>query len=169
MPNWCEGNIRFRGTYANIKKFLMNEIVACRFDGKTGENVEEKVNIEDTGYSLIISLPSERHWFYIKTTRRNFFDGDDPLEIWMDEEDEKNGKMVVCIDRFKAAWSFEKCDAWIAFAKKYDFDVKMWGYEKGMLFEQVKTILRDGTVKEEVKEYEPGRWDWDCPMPNYGG
>ncbi len=167
MPNWCKGNIRFRGTYENIKRFLMNEIVACK--NENYEVVEEKPIINEDECCLILSLPTEHHWFYFKNTRRHFIDGDEPVEIWMDKDDEIGGQLVVCIDRFKAAWSFQHDSAWIDFAKKYDMDVKMWGQERGMLFEQVKIILRDGTVKEEVKEYEPGRWDWDCPMPNYGG
>lgn len=169
MPNWCEGNIRFRGTYENIKRFLMNEIVACKYGTETGETIEEKPIIEDDDYRLIFTLPTERHWFYFRNTRRHFIDGENPVEIWIDKDSAIGGQLVVCVDRFKAAWSLQHHEAWLDIAKRYDIDVKMWGYERGMNFEQVKIILRDGTVKEEMKEYEWDRWAWECPMPNFGG
>lgn len=42
MPNWCEGNVRFRGKQKDIKRFLMNEIIACKYDGEEFKNVEYK-------------------------------------------------------------------------------------------------------------------------------
>ena len=71
MPNWCEGNIRFRGKQENIKRFLMNEIVYCKMVDH--ETVEEKPTIKDDGYMMLISKP-EQSWFYIKNTIRNLFD-----------------------------------------------------------------------------------------------
>lgn len=165
MPNWCEGNIRFRGKQENIKSFLMNEIVYCEMVDH--ETVEEKPMIKDDGYMVLISKP-DHSWFYIRNTVRNFLD-DDVLEIWLDAED-SNDEIIVCIDNFKAAWSFERCDAWKDFAEKYCMDVKLTGYEKGMLFSQTKTIFRDRTVKDEIKEYkDTADWMWNCPQPNNGG
>ena len=166
MPNWCEGNIRFRGKKKNIKQFLTNEIVCCKYEHNG--TIEEKPTIDDRDYCLIITKPNDHYWWYIKTTRRNFFD-DDVLEIWMEEEDEDK-ETIVCIDSFKVAWSFEQCDAWKEFAKKYELDVKMTGYEKGMHFSQIKTVFRDGTVKDVIHEYEnDDDWMWNCPQPNNGG
>ena len=165
MPNWCEGNIRFRGKQENIKRFLMNEIVYCKMVDH--ETVEEKPTIKDDGYMMLISKP-EHSWFYIKNTIRNFLD-DNVLEIWFDDDD-TDDEIIVCIDNFKAAWSFERCDAWKDIAEKYNIDVKLTGYEKGMLFSQIKTIFRDRTVKDEIKEYKDSEdWMWNCPQPNNGG
>ena len=74
MPNWCEGNIRFRGKVKDIKRFLMNEIVVCSYErnGDMCETVERKPDIDDKGYELLITKP-DHAWFYIKTTHRNFF------------------------------------------------------------------------------------------------
>ena len=77
---------------------------------------------------------------------------------------------IVCVGDFRAAWSFDKCDAWKEFAKKYNMDVKMVGYERGMLFSQIKTIYRDGTIKDEIKEFENyNDWMWNATLPNNGG
>ena len=167
MPNWCMGNIRFRGTKRNIKSFLMNEIVSCRMVDH--ETVEEKPIFKDDDYLLIIKKPYDHSWFYIKGTHRNFIETDE-IEVWLDEDDEEK-EIIVCIDDYQVAWSFERNDVWRDIAKKYCFDVKMTGYEKGMHFSQVKIYYRDGiTTKEEVKEYSgDDDWMWNCPMPNYGG
>ena len=169
MPNWCEGNIRFRGKAENIRRFLMNEIVCCRMVNH--ETVEEKPIIEDKDFLLIFKLPNEHSWFYIKGTRRNFFETD-VIEVWIDRfgEADKDKEVIVCVDNFRVAWSFEHDDAWKEFAKRYDFDVKMTGWESGMLFEQVKTIHRNGSVTDSVTEYRSTEeWMWNCPMPNLGG
>jgi len=166
MPNWCKGNIRFRGKKKDIKRFLLNEIVCCRMENH--ETIEERPVIDNKDYCLIITMPEKHSWFYIKDTHRNFFDND-ILEIWMEEEDEEK-EIIVCVDSFKVAWSFERCDIWKDIAKKYGFDVKMTGYEKGMHFSQIKIILRDGTMKDIIHEYEnDDDWMWNCPQPNYGG
>ena len=168
MPNWCEGNIRFRGKQKDIKRFLMNEIVSCRYEGIELGTVTERPEIKDDGFLLTIRKTAEHGWIYINNTRRHFLP--DNIEVWLSEDDEEEAETIVCIDGFKAAWSFEYCDAWKDFAKQYNIDVKMTGYERGMMFSQIKTILRDGTVKEEIKEYETWEdWAWNCPQPNNGG
>lgn len=166
MPNWCEGNIRFRGKQKDIKRFLKSEIVDCHYSKEVGNDEEEPV-IEDKDYYLIIKTKGEGHWLYIRNTARNFLP--DYNEIYLDEESDEK-ETIICIDGFKAAWSFERCDAWKEFAKQYSMDVRMTGYDCGMLFSQVKTIYRDGKIKDVVHEYENGDdWYWNCPMPNNGG
>ena len=170
MPIWIEGNVRFRGKAKDIKRFLMNEIVACKYvrEGDEGKTVEYKPTIKDRGYELIITKEDEHSWFWFKDTQR-YFPKDDVLEIWM-QADSPDEEIVVCIDNIRAAWSFERCEPWLEFAKKYEIDVKLTGYERVMMFSQIKTILHDGTVKDETKEYDKWKnWMWDCPMPNNGG
>ena len=148
----------------------MNEIVACKYEKGVDrcDTVEYKPTIEDKGFELLITKEDEHSWFYFKGTRR-YFPNDDALEIWTDAESQDE-EIIVCIDNIRAAWSFEHCEKWIEFAKTYEIDVKLTGYERGMLFSQIKTILRDGSVKEEVKEYATWEeWMWNCPMPNNGG
>ena len=167
MPNWCKGNIRFRGTQENIKRFLMNEIVCCKYTHETG-TVEEKPTIDDKDFILTIDKP-EHSWFYIKGTRRNFFETDH-IEVWFDEEDTEK-ETIICVDNYEVAWSFSENDAWKEIAKKYCLDVRMTGYERGMQFSQVRTYYRDGiSVTDEVKKYASSEdWMWNCPMPNFGG
>lgn len=169
MPNWCAGNIRFRGKKKDIKRFLLNEIVCCSYGDH--EVVTEKPIFDDQGDDLIISLPKEHGWFYISGTERNFIDGhkiEVCLNVYGEEDEDK--EVIVCIYNFKVAWSFDRCSAWMEFAKKYCFDVKLTGYESGMLFSQTKTIFRDGKIKDELHEYEDeDDWRWNCPQPDGRG
>ena len=170
MPNWCEGNVRFRGKQKDIKRFLMNEIIACKYckDGEEIKTVEYKPTIEDKDYMILITKEDEHSWFWFKDTRR-YFPQDDALEIWI-EDDSPDKEIVVCVENIRAAWSFEHCEQWVEFAKKYEIDIKLTGYEKGTMFSQIKTILRNGTVKDEIKEYYSWMdWMWNCPQPNNGG
>lgn len=167
MPNWCDGNIRFRGKQENIKRFLMNEIVCCRM--KDHETVEEKAVVEDKSYCMILTKPAESSWFYIKGTRRNFFECD-AIEVWFEDDEKPDKDIIVCIDKYRVAWSFHQHERWVELAKEYDFDVKQVGYERGMEFSQIKTIMRDGTVHDSIHEYTDYEdWMWNCPQPNYGG
>lgn len=164
MPNWCEGNIRFRGTKENIKKFIENEIVYVVLHGE--ETQEVKPTKEENKYELILYPPKGemRDSFYFRNTHRNFiFSG--TIEVcWPDEEEDK--EIVVIIDNFNSAWGFND-KGWADHAKKYNIDIRMFGIEQGMQFSQIMTITRDGNVVNDVKHYDD--WNWECPFPDMGG
>ena len=161
MANWCEGNIRFRGTKENIKKFLENEIVYVTYDGE-----EKKPVIDDGEYEMMISLPpgETKDSFYFRNTYRNFIFSYTVEVCWPDDDD--NEDIIVIIDDFNSAWGLRD-QGWADHAKKYNIDIRMFGYEQGMEFSEVMTITRDGTVSDEHKHYDD--WNWDCPFPNMGG
>lgn len=164
MPNWCEGNIRFRGTKENIKKFIENEIVYVVLRGE--ETQEVKPTKEENKYELILYPPKGemRDSFYFRNTRRNFiFSGS--IEIcWPDAEPDE--EIVVCIDDFNSAWSLKE-EGWVNHAKKYGIDIRMFGFERGMEFSQEMTITRHGNVETKTNKYQD--WNWECPFPNMGG
>lgn len=164
MPNWCEGNIRFCGTKKNIKNFIENEIVYVL---PHGENpIEVKPTIEEDKYSMVLYPPEGemRDSFYFRNTMRNFiFSG--TIEVgWPDAEEDE--EIVVILDDFNSAWAF-RSDGWADHAKKYNIDIRMVGFEQGMQFSQIMTIMRDGSVTDNVEHYVD--WNWDCPFPNMGG
>lgn len=166
MPNWCEGNIRFRGKKKDIKNFLMNEIIIC--DYVNDDLVEYKPIIEDLGYELYILKNSIRP-FYIKNTHRNFIETD-CIQIFFEEEDDEK-ETVVCIDHYRTAWSFtNNKERWKDIVQKYHFDVKMVGFEKGMCFSQTVTLHRNGEVEEQYRKFDgDDDWMWNADFPNYGG
>jgi len=106
MPNWCEGNLRIRGTKENIKNFLKKEIVYVVPDKDEFDNYIEKTpNFEESKYSLTIYDQNAKDCYYIRNTRRNFFFTNEIEVCWPDEEDD--GEMIVVIRDYNVAWSFK--------------------------------------------------------------
>ena len=168
MPNWCEGNIRVRGTYDNIVNLFGENLVTVKYDGGQSTYIPAKVIREESYTHIQMDKGEGFGWcdFYIKDTHRNFIDGTS-FEIW-DETD--GGEMVFVLDGFRSAWSFSNPvshEAYENMAKKYNVDIKLFGIEQGCRFMQEVAYYRDGAKEENVTEYED--WDWKCPFPRMGG
>ena len=167
MPNWCEGNIRLRGTGAAIREFLKNELTVVGYaNGLTGVVSEQQPDITDDGYQIILSCPENtKKWswlsFYIKDTRRNFIDGE-TIELYLDDDE----KETVCIDDIKAAWGFAP-EPYVEKARKYGLDIKIVGYEQGAQVKQIIEIVGGELASFQESEFE--NWYWECEMPNMGG
>lgn len=162
MPNWCEGNVRLRGTKENIKNFLDNEIVYVK---RVGEEYKEfKPFKEETESEYTLSLPNEAFSFYVRNTMRNFFFTNMIQFYWFDTEEYEEG--IVVLENFNSAWSLKE-QGWADHAKKYGIDIKIFGFERGMEFSQVMEITRHGNVETKTTEYSD--WNWDCPCPDLGG
>ena len=157
MPNWCEGSLRIRGNKDDIRNFVKNEIVCSDY------NETKKPEIEESENYIVLRHPT-RDCFYINDTYRNFF-FTNQIEVDFDNYDEDED-CIVNIDSFNSAWAL-RSDGWVNHAEKYNLDFRMFGYEQGMQFSQIMTILRDGSVSEETQDYKD--WMWDCPFPNMGG
>ena len=170
MPNWCEGNIRLRGTKKNIIDFITNEIVCTKYDEETDDYIEEKPLIEkdviaNNVCSINLAVPSDcSGGFYFRNTYRNFIFSSETEICFPDSEDDE--EIVVCIDDFNAAWSLKDA-GWIEHAMKYNIDIRIFGFEHGMEFSQILTISREGEADCKTTEYSD--WFWDCPFPNLGG
>ena len=158
MPNWCEGNIRFRGKRENIINLLLNELEFCG-----NEKAKVIYNDEDSEIYTEDIKNSLDDW-YINGTNRCFVNG---FHTYLDEETEKD--INVCIDGFRAAWSI-KDQGFRELAQKYDVDIRCVGFENGCLFYQIITFYRDGYKKEEYKEFKDcNEWGWNALFPNLGG
>lgn len=172
MPNWCKGNIRLRGKRKNIIDFLRHEISFVGTDLKTFDTVETCPNFREDDYEMIVSRPDKTEGlaflsFYIHGTRRNFIDSK-TIEyfFYCDEQDQTD---VLCIDDFSAAWGIDP-EPYIEKAVKYGIDIKIIGYEKGMMFRQEIEIVNGTLVKDETREWkETNKWYWEAENTNYGG
>lgn len=167
MPNWCEGNIRVRGTYNNVVAFLKDAltVVQGHFDGKEYKTTEKPADVEVNENNAVFRTSTSD--FYIKGTRRNFISSS-TIEIYDNYEDGEEHTWV--FDNFIAAWSFDhdmSHDAYTKFAKKYNVDIKLFGIEQGMQFQEEVIYYRTGNYNEKTVTYED--WDFDCPFPNMGG
>ena len=168
MPNWAEGNIRFRGKPEKIMEFLKNEI-ECTATNKEFEVVTNRPVIEWTEFDEInFSEPEEakkenNFWksLYIKGTRRNFIDGISGVYLPRD-----TNEWILCLDNFKAAWGVIT-EPYAEKSKKYGIDIAIVVYEQGMEFRQRIEIINGEIVKCEETKYKD--WNWEADFPNMGG
>lgn len=172
MPNWCEGNLRLRGTGTAILEFLKNELECVGYDGggllAGMKNCPVKVG--DEYDEIDVGVPEEAAgWrflkMYIKGTRRNFVN-DKQFDFYIGGKDEREEVRVLCIDNVSAAWGFEP-EPYVEKAKQYGLDIKIIGFEKGMQFAQIIEIVGGELIKDQEVKFDD--WDWECVMPNMGG
>lgn len=169
MPNWCDGNIRVRGTYDKIVKFFSENLMALKRSGPPRFEIDDiAVKIRKDGdYYTSIEKPDgegfeEEFWF--KDSRRQFIRvvnvelidcGEDYLQ-----------EITCCVDGFHGAWCID-LDYYGPLAVEYGVDIKIIGFDKGMEFMEIAEFYRDGRVSEKTERFSD--WDWECIRPNLGG
>lgn len=155
MPNWCEGTLKVRGSFQNIKKFILEGMQPVSF---IGEDRKFQVSEEDDT-SLYISEIKDNLW--LRGTSRHFC-SPDYIEIDVDCPDET----VIVTFPFKAAWAIDS-DKLLLLCKEFKVDMKIQGFECGMQFSQVVEIVDEEIIHDEELKYD--NWKWDCPCPEMGG
>ena len=168
MPNWCEGNLRVRGSWMDICSFFKENIVALKHSKDPRLAFEEvKPEVDITDWHIVIKKPDKdcEKEFYITDTNRQFILKDEiRLEnLWIDE---KAPDIVVVADHYRGAWNIDG-EAYVEKAKKYNVDIKIIGYDCGMQFEEIVEVHKDGTILDRCKRYND--WCWECPEPYLGG
>lgn len=150
MPNWIEGTMKLRGKAEDLIRFVDNG-----FDG----NVNKEDGSDYASYYIDENV-------YVNDSRRAFTDHDFYLDI--SKKSEKNQVVTIPI---KQAWSFTPYEGaeqrWIDLAKKYNFDIRLQGFECGLQFYQDVEIVNGVLARNDEKQYAD--WDWECPMPRLGG
>lgn len=175
MPNWCEGNLRLRGTGAAILEFIKNEIEVVGHErsvrGLTGApNICEPEIVDEYG-DVTVKVPEHaKEWafltMYIKGTRRNFIETKDCFDFYIGEDEDREDVLTVCIDDFKAAWGFE-AEPYLEKARKYGLDIKIVGFERNMQFQQIIEIVNGELITDQEIKFDD--YAWECVMPNMGG
>ena len=170
MPNWIEGTIRFRGSKESIKKFVTEGLSLCGInsgDKKIEINYEEDDYIEICISQVLNEKESKNQYprrLHILHTRRNFVDGD--MNDICIHKNKNRGDFVLVLN-FRGAWAIDT-DGLTLVAKEYKIDIRVNGYERGMEFEQLFEVNRNGTVRcDSVIQYED--YEWECTMPLLGG
>ncbi len=177
MPNWCAGNIRFRGKKEDIKRFLEENIIFCISELKdnTVATLEKPAIVElDDDYGFILISPWEdwKHsWIYIKDTHRNFLnlfetaERNYPVQFIQNE----NNRCVVVFDNFRAAWNIDP-EPYLEHAKNYNIDIRIVGFEQGGGFDQDIIIENGELTRNRCKNYgDYYYYLWESTMPYMGG
>jgi hypothetical protein len=164
MPNWIEGTFRARGSKENIKKFLLEALEPCVGYDQNKELLKEIIYEEDSYIEIEFKYSEEEYpkTLHIAGTHRQFVENICTIEA----NKTKNGEFQLALD-YKGAWSIDQ-EHFIELAKKYEVDIKVNGYERGMEFESLFEVNRKGQVICDCyKEYSD--YIWECPMPLLGG
>lgn len=157
MPNWCEGSLKIRGKFEDVKKFLKEELRVYDVENLNGEVIENAIKImSDSEDSFWISFKKNA---YINGTKRGFVIAQDVSFL-------NYGDKIVCVLDFREAWGINP-EPYLELAKKHDVDIRLYGFEKGMQFNQEVIIENGEIIKDEGIEFDD--YDWECIMPNLGG
>ena len=163
MANWVEGVFKVRGTRVNIKKFLVEGLdplpaINQQLARMRGKEIEKpKMEIKEDEWYLTINSPNG---LYIKGTRRAFFESE--IEWWFDDSHLE----VLTIDSFKQAWAVDAPEL-AEISKRFDVDLKIYTFEKGMQFNQDIEIHKGEIIKDNEIKFND--YDWECLFPNLGG
>lgn len=163
MPNWCEGTLKVRGKFENVKRFCKEvfEVWDTKFDPKKGfleVKNKEAITIEtDTEDEFWMRIEKTA---YIKGTHRNFIESND-IELYP-----RKKKDAIAAMEFKAAWGIAP-EPYIKLSQEYGVDIRIYGFERGMEFNQELIVENGNLIKN--KEITYSDYTWECPMPLLGG
>ena len=178
MPNWIEGSFKMKGKYEDILRFFKEGINV--YDDKW--NASSKKNeyiakpkkdwmyIDESVYQDIKFKTELRgcrienmsnKWAYIEGTERAFIKDYIPCHI---TEYDKGFSVAVC--NVCQAWGFRE-DNWVDLAKKYNVDIRLFGIECGMGFQEYIEIINGEITKNESPDFDC--FEWDCIFPWMGG
>lgn len=149
MPNWCSGSLKVRGTKENLTKFILEGLQPVGFLG------EERKRLTLNEYGDICS--TETCW--IENTRRGFVE---KPEVYLSEFED--GGVATFSARFAWGISAEELQKTCI---KYQVDMKIHGFERGMEFNQIIEIVDGEIVMDE--EIHFGDYEWECICPTLGG
>lgn len=151
MPNWCEGDLKIRGSYDNVKSFLTKALMPVSVFGEAG-----KVNTVYEGDDYIEIIFNDTN--YIEGTKRAFVEG----SVYIENSDET----TIALVNFKQAWGIES-EPLRALSQTYEVDLKIYGFECGMQFNQDIEIIGGVITKNEQIKFDD--YNWDCIAPKIGG
>ena len=151
MPIWSEGCLKVRGKAANVKKFVLEGLHPVDFF----DNALPKLELSDLG-----EVDTDKDC-WIEGTTRGFVEN-----LYADFSIVEDDETFTATLDAKFAWAAD-AEELLASCQKYDVDMKLYAFEKGMEFNQDilivgKEILRDNKIAFED-------YNWECICPTVGG
>lgn len=155
MPNWCEGTLRLKGKFANLKRFLTQGLQAVDFMGNQVNN-GYRIATDEERYLWITDIKRN---LYIKESRRHFVLGNGDIELYTQN---MNYNITLALP-IKAAWQLDS-EIFEKISKAYNLDIRIHGYERGAEFEQIIEVIKGRIKRNEVIEHKDYLWDCECPL-----
>ena len=146
MPNWCEGVMKLRGAKDDILRFLE--------EGFEPSYKNSAIEIDEFGEEVNIINVN-----YIENTQRAFVD--EQYFYIIDAGD----STIVSI-KMRQAWDFSVGD-FLAISEKYNLDIRLFGWERGMEFSREILIVDKNIIKDRTYRYSD--WEWEVPFSDLGG
>lgn len=131
MSNWVRGQLIVKGTYDNVKRFLVGTL-----KGGDLEIIEEAKKLQICSKEEI----------YIEGTNRNFIL--DSIELKFDTEELIN---EYTLKEFMAAWSI-KPEPYVQMSKAYQVDIYVYGVEIYGGFTQVIEIQKGEIIIDKMEK-----------------
>ena len=151
MPNWSEGCLKVRGKAANVKKFVLEGLQPVDFFG----NALPKLELSDLG-----EVDTDKDC-WIEGTTRGFVEN-----LYVDFSFVEDDETFTALLDAKFAWAVD-ADELLASCKKYDVDMKLYAFEKGMGFNQDILIVKGEIINNLTINFED--YNWECICPTVGG
>lgn len=148
MPNWAEGSLKLRGRSENIASALKEMLL------------NDTSTLKEAWDGTLLRFDSTAPYFYINKTIRAFID-QKQIEVWLEEK-----FCIVELDNFKQAWSAIP-ENYQEISSKFDVDIKIFTFERGMEFTQEIEISKGEIIKDICYEYD--NYQWEVPFSNLGG
>lgn len=155
MPNWCQGTLKVRGEYDNLKAFLENALDECSYYGNPPEG--PLLEVAETPEYADITL---RRMAHLKNTSRGFVEED--TDILLEKKTEK--QIIFLAAQF--AWDI-KTEELQRLSQEYGVDLKITAFEQGVQFERDIEIVQGFVCLDSTKKYQD--YAWMCPCPTVGG
>ena len=149
MTNWAEGTIKLRG----LKENIVSALKYMFYDNTVA------VKEEWDGETLIFETTAP--YFYINGTRRGFIETDS-LEFWLGQD-----FLIVELQDFRQAGA-ATLKNYQEISSKFDDDIKIFTFEKGMKFTQEIEISK-GNIIQNICNDKFSNYEWDVPFSNLGG
>ena len=151
MPNWSEGCLKVRGKAANVKKFVLEGLQPVDFFG----NALPKLELSDLG-----EVDTDKDC-WIEGTTRGFVEN-----LYADFSFVEDDETFTATLDAKFAWAAD-AEELLASCQKYDVDMKLYAFEKGMGFNQ-DILIVDGEIRRDCRiEFED--YNCECICPTVGG
>lgn len=147
MPNWCEGNLRIRGTIKQIREFMHLAV-----------DVDDIKRYIESDIALDIYLKRGATW--ILGSQRAFIMG----EICIKANSSREKKSAALA--YRSAGNAEPAIL-LALARASGVDIKLYAFERGSQFNRNIEIIGGKLVKDETIKFDD--YDWECVCPLIGG
>lgn len=152
MPNWCEGTLKVRGKVKDLKKFCLEGLHPVSFFGV------EKQPLQLNEYDTLVHKGD----CWIENSYRGFVEN--PEVCFGDFESDEDEEIIYLDSKF--AWGIQ-AERLVETCKKYNVDMRIYAFERGMEFNQEVEIV-NGVITKNV-EITFDDYQWECIAPELGG